>query len=842
MPRKYLSNRERILLHLSSHSGEVGYFNAPISLTQEGIADNVGIGRNNVPREIKKLMEDGYVDTQKARVTGLRNKRNVYYLTPAGVKKVSEIKEKLENLGVNVLTEEGTEEFAIMRELPEKYGVNFIAAALNLNKDKTLDLISVRKERSVVHYIEENSVIGRFYGRRKELELLKHWLHSNRRILVVHGLPGIGKTLLMVKFIKNYARTKNVFFIRISKNDTPFDVAYRLGKFYSKLGRPSLERYMRTVIRNGREFNHCEYLRNIVIKTIRDEILIFDSVENATPVVKNAIRWFAAAVDERKRVRLVIIGTNVHGMVPISKLPHTMDLKLDELPAEDAYRLLKEFGVGEEKARTVVEKYGGNPLVLSLLSSNGEAGIREYIFDEVLGSLSKEERRIVEYLSVFTKPVDKGAFLKYGMEYPAIYTLITKSIVKEHEYDIYTLPRLISRFVYERLSDKKKTMYNMMAGEYYEYRHEFLDAANHFLRGGDALRAESIISERHRDYIYQRPGLLKNLAFRILNAEGYVSNRDWIMHGIIGEILLLEGKWDEAKEYIYRAMSLAENKDMNEWAYYGVKLSTAMGKEGDIAEAMSLVKRILEQEQNIEKKEYVAMAYYVLGNLLRIRGDVETALTHLEKAVQVAEKTRNMDVLGFAYNGMGIIMRRRGDQGAAMEYYKRAKAAFEISGDDLGKIKVHRNIGYILYLQNDPACEAHFKDALSIAKKIGDMFSEGLVYGDLGAWYLAQGKLDDALEYLLKSKSLLESIRPAEDLAWLYNKLGIFYGYMGNKKEAARYFDMALEIAEEEGYPQLKESVKKCKEKYVENYSLREQAENIENNLPEMAKIKRISK
>ncbi len=817
MPRKYLSNRDRILLHLSSFTGEVGYYNAPRQLTQEGIAEMVGIGRNNVPREIKKLIAEGLVDSRKARVSGLRNKRNVYFLTPAGVKRAREIRENLESVLVTVITEEGTEELCPLRAVPEKYGVNFISAALNLSKEKSLDLISVKRERANVHYIEENTIIGSFYGRKAEIAFLKDWLKSDRRILVVQGISGIGKTHLMLKFIKNYAKNRNVFFIKISKNDTTLDLTYRLGKFYARLGNPTLERYMRAVIKSVGKYNHCENLRHIIKNSLRDEILIFDNVENATPEVKSAIKWFVALTAEKKRFRVAIIGTNVRGLIPPGRLHESMELKVDEMSLEDSVKFLTGMGIDEFRARSFAEKYGGNPIILSLAKNNEEANIRRYIFDEVLCNLSERERRAVEYLSVFERPVEKGAFLRYGMDYDILYSLLSKNIVREQEYEIYSLPTMIKRFVYERLSHDKKSMYHLMAGEYYEYKHDFLNSVYHFIRGGDTLRAMSIMEEQYHRYIYRNPGFLKQLANELVDKAMDSGMPGGVLYGILGELDLLEGNWDAAKEHFYMAMMEYEEKDASLWAKYSVKLATLLGKRGKIDESMDIARRVIERENMIRKKEHVAMAHYVMGNTLRIRGKLDEASLHFEKAVRIAEKVHNMSTLGYAYNGMGILLHARGDIKGAMDFFVRAKEAFTIAGDREGIIKTLRNIGHMHYSLRDPACEAYLKEALENAKSIGDRYNMGLIYRDLASWHMSQEHMDEAFELLMKSKQILESINPAEDLAWLYNTLGVYYGYMGNREEATRYFERAAALAEAEGHEELLKIVRRCTRKYGED-------------------------
>lgn len=88
---------ERLVLYLHGKAvyvSEGGLVFASPDITQEGIAKALRIGRNNVPRLIRPLVEEGYVQEWKARVKGLERRRKVYTLTWKGEQLIREIYEK----------------------------------------------------------------------------------------------------------------------------------------------------------------------------------------------------------------------------------------------------------------------------------------------------------------------------------------------------------------------------------------------------------------------------------------------------------------------------------------------------------------------------------------------------------------------------------------------------------------------------------------------------------------------------------------------------------------------------------------------------------------------------
>ncbi len=101
---KDVTVKERILLHLSRFSnvlpGQI--YNVPFDLTQDGIAMVVGITRSHASLDLKKLGETGMVTNWQAHQRGVRSKRLVYSITPAGIEKADRTRDKLKSEGIDI--------------------------------------------------------------------------------------------------------------------------------------------------------------------------------------------------------------------------------------------------------------------------------------------------------------------------------------------------------------------------------------------------------------------------------------------------------------------------------------------------------------------------------------------------------------------------------------------------------------------------------------------------------------------------------------------------------------------------------------------------------------------
>ncbi len=97
MARSKPTQKELLVLYLRGkdvHISDTGLVFASPDITQEGIAEALGIGRKNIPRLIKPLIEEGYVKERKARVNGYTYTKKVYTLTWKGEQLIREIYEK----------------------------------------------------------------------------------------------------------------------------------------------------------------------------------------------------------------------------------------------------------------------------------------------------------------------------------------------------------------------------------------------------------------------------------------------------------------------------------------------------------------------------------------------------------------------------------------------------------------------------------------------------------------------------------------------------------------------------------------------------------------------------
>ncbi|HEY3419312.1 MAG TPA: tetratricopeptide repeat protein [Methanomassiliicoccales archaeon] len=93
---------ERIILHLAQYSKFKDDFDAPVDVSQDGIAEALRISRAHAAIELKKLKESALVDERIAHIRRGSTKRKVYYLNKPGEDKANSLRAYADREGIQI--------------------------------------------------------------------------------------------------------------------------------------------------------------------------------------------------------------------------------------------------------------------------------------------------------------------------------------------------------------------------------------------------------------------------------------------------------------------------------------------------------------------------------------------------------------------------------------------------------------------------------------------------------------------------------------------------------------------------------------------------------------------
>ena len=95
-----LTTEERTLLHLLNHQLPENNWEAPMELTQAGISAAVHVQRKHVPRTLKRLEQQAFLNTTSRHVPGARPRRSVSSLTSEGRDRAQSILKRVQSTAV----------------------------------------------------------------------------------------------------------------------------------------------------------------------------------------------------------------------------------------------------------------------------------------------------------------------------------------------------------------------------------------------------------------------------------------------------------------------------------------------------------------------------------------------------------------------------------------------------------------------------------------------------------------------------------------------------------------------------------------------------------------------
>ncbi|MCL2036298.1 MAG: tetratricopeptide repeat protein [Oscillospiraceae bacterium] len=200
-----------------------------------------------------------------------------------------------------------------------------------------------------------------------------------------------------------------------------------------------------------------------------------------------------------------------------------------------------------------------------------------------------------------------------------------------------------------------------------------------------------------------------------------------------------------------------------------------------------------------------AASYNNIAYVYDSKGDYDKALEYYNKALMICEKFLGTDHLNTAttYNNIASVHDNQGDYVQALDYYNKALTICEkvLGTDHLDTATTYNNIGNAHSNQGDydKAWEYHDK-ALTIHEKVlgTDHPNTAMTYNNIGEVYRNQGYYDKALEYYNKALTIREKVLGTDhpDTATSYNNIGLVYNNQGDYDKALEYYNKALTIRE----------------------------------------------
>jgi len=184
--------------------------------------------------------------------------------------------------------------------------------------------------------------------------------------------------------------------------------------------------------------------------------------------------------------------------------------------------------------------------------------------------------------------------------------------------------------------------------------------------------------------------------------------------------------------------------------------------------------------------------YLKVGGIYQHSGNYEKSLQYYFRSLRIAESVKDKNRICENYICIGIVSFEQNKPKQTIEYMNKA---LEAGGKEISKINlcyIYNNlaIGYSKF-DKKKGLEYQIK-ALNTEKEIGDKIGMAMSYGNIGAIYQEQKKIDAAIDSYLKAIALSEGTNDLSGLCYFYNGAGSAYQGKKNYATAYSYFQKAL--------------------------------------------------
>ena len=334
MPMK-LTIPEKILIHLYHFRKYNDRYDYPFDMTQQGIAKSIGISVTHVPRNMKKLEEEGFVEIKKGHVQGKKKRVTIYLLTSAGIMKAKELVQKIENKEIKI-----NEKYVKIGEIQKTTGKSLIEILRAIERGEKIEIMMgkriVFKEVAIEREV--------FIDREKELKAMEKW-YTKGKILTIIGPRGIGKTALVLEFISMEKISSNLVWFNIYEGRKWGSIKEVIENLFERREILEILRESPTLLIFDNYYmvddDFVDAMKSLTVENIGNSKIIV-TMPSSTPFYN---RFYSMRDVERGAV---------------------MEINLEPLPIEEARKLLPH--VREVAFKRIYQLTNGNTRLLCLLA------------------------------------------------------------------------------------------------------------------------------------------------------------------------------------------------------------------------------------------------------------------------------------------------------------------------------------------------------------------------------------------------------------------------------------------------------------------------------------------
>jgi tetratricopeptide (TPR) repeat protein len=234
-------------------------------------------------------------------------------------------------------------------------------------------------------------------------------------------------------------------------------------------------------------------------------------------------------------------------------------------------------------------------------------------------------------------------------------------------------------------------------------------------------------------------------------------------HGL-GEALLLQGKYDRARESLQRAADAFHAAgDLSGEAASLSRLAVIDVKKGEREAAAEKLEKIVEIMRSLGDVQGEAAALQEMARLDMGGRDFDAARPRMVRSFELLEKAGDRRGAAFALFNLASLDLEKGDYSFAGAEFAGALPLFAEMGDRAGEAAILHSLGMIHSQagEKEKAAES-FRKALQINQELADKPAEAGAFFQLGALAVQQDKIQEGLRLMALAAVVLRGIKSDE--------------------------------------------------------------------------------
>ncbi len=707
MARLALSSNERLLLHLMDMDRFRDDAEVPLAACQEGIAQKLQVQVHNVSRALSSLESEGLVSDRLAHVRGAPKRRRAYFLTEKGRGAAQSIRSDVLKRPVVVELEGSARQMPLeeaLRLLSTKAGVtpslsdavevagrNEIIAA-----EAFAGALQHAPKREFPMLQQGRPRVEAFFGREAEVAGVAEALSGDSvSAVLIWGMPGIGKSTLGSRVFEDLAGRRPLLWFTFRDWDTEASFLAALTEFLASAGRAKTSAAFKRGAGTGEFFSPM-----VADLTGLGAVMLVDDAQKSEGRCSAIMSMFVEAVDTSRSSKVVLMSRSVPSFFSKSVEGH-ISFELAGLDRDSAWKMAQSLNA-REGIRVVSESHG-HPLLMRMLARAGPSGatgdVVSFIEREVTSSLTGEERKLLELVSIFRHPVSLNAIT--GMDTSSVAGLRDKALVVDHEGGLSTHD-LLRDFLSSHLGAEEKAALHRKAAEYCAGRQGVewqLETLYHHVEAGDwpsALQtAISSANELSRDF----PEETLSLISRIPKAASSTQDCAEIMF-VKGQLQESLGQLEAAMGEYEECLSLIGDAEPARRAIALEALARLHSQVDRFVESLAVHQDALRLYEESGDKEGQIREWLSAGGVYRKKGDHANAREAYTQALTISSKQEDRAAQAVCLNNLALLDWDEGRLRDAEVRLKESVRLAHVIRDHLGEAKGLENLARLSEAQN----------------------------------------------------------------------------------------------------------------------------------------------